>query len=409
MHALIFSMEDGRVGPPRMPEALRHAGIGASALCPRGNLLADSLFVLNEFHLPRSRSVRALGKALCAAIEASGADIVIPGDEQAVMLMHAVRHRNGGRDLGPAVRRALDLSLGAADRFDAAIFKSHTLRLARSLGICTPAGETAVDGDHAIGIAGRLGYPVYLKESFSWAGLGVQLCRSDAELLAAFPAPGRLDALRTTFRKVTGRDWFPLHTPCDVQGAVSGSSALFCGFAWRGKLLGGFAGYRIEQLYPNGPSRSLRLSHDPLMAQAACRMVEGLAYTGFFSFDFMLPEDGSAPVLLECNPRLVPVTHCGAKLGVDLMAMLAACLRGDPVPTEPLYARHSIDILLFPYSLTPRDDEYRLHLDYPEQDHGLIKALVRRKVPEPAPATTATATAAAAATASPGALVHSAA
>lgn len=383
MHALIFSMEDGRMGPPRMPEALRRAGIGASILCPNGNLLNHSILTLNRFELPRSKSVHVLGKALCQAIKISRARIVIPGDEQAIMLMHAVLRHNGGRNLEPGVRRALDLSFGACGNFESTILKSHTLRFARSLGVRVPDGATVSDADHAVRIAGGIGYPVYLKHSFGWAGLGVKCCRDEAELRAALPSPGRYDGLRSKLRRVMGRDWFPQNTPCDVQGAVNGPSALFCGFAWRGKMLGGFAGRRIEQLYADGPSRSIRLGHDPLMAEAARRMVEGLDYTGFFSFDFMLPDDGSAPVLLECNPRLVPMTHCGAMLGVDMMAMLARCLRGHPMPGAPVYATRSMDMLLFPYSLHPRSDEHGLYLDYPEQDHGLIEAVVRRKPTDP--------------------------
>lgn len=378
MHALIFSIETGRFGPARMPEALNSAGIATSVLCPAGDLLAESSFALNRFVLPSGRSARRLGKALVRAVEMSRARIVIPGDEQAIMIMRATLDRRGGRDLRDGVRRALSLSLGPADRFDATIFKSHTLALARSLGIRTPDGDTARNVDHAIAIASRLGFPVYLKESFSWAGLGVHRCDNAQDVRRAFRVPDRWEIVRRSLRRAMARDWFPRHTPCDVQRAVSGQSAMFCGFAWQGKLLGGYAGQRIEQLYANGPSRSVRLSHDPRMAQAAQAMIEALGFSGFFSFDFMLPDDGTMPVLLECNPRVVPITQAGAQLGVDMIAMLARCLRGRRLPGTPAFADRTVDLLLFPYSLAARSDEHRLAIDCPKADTGLVAAAVAR-------------------------------
>jgi biotin carboxylase len=221
-------------------------------------------------------------------------------------------------------------------------------------------------------MAARLGYPVYIKASFSWAGLGVTRCDNEEQLLRAFPKPRRGQAVRRWARHLLGRDWFPIDTPIDVQKAIPGESAMFCGVAWRGQMLGGYAARRLEQVYPNGPSRSIHLQHHQQMAAIAESMIEAMGFTGFFSLDFILPVGDEGPVLIECNPRVVPISHLGRQIGVDQAGLLVARMRGGQPSRFPLITDKTLDILLFPHSMSARSDERSLLRDIPGNDAGLV-------------------------------------
>jgi hypothetical protein len=393
MHILIMSMEAGRYGPARLPEAFALHGVDVSVLCSPDNLLAASQFIEQHFTLPHAHAIGVLARAVSQAVLACGATLVVPSDEQSVVLLQVLARDTAGRLIEPQVRGIIAASLGTPARFAASLFKSDTIRLARTLGLPVPAGGPATDREHARKLAARLGYPVYLKASFSWAGRGVVRCENEAQLLRAFPRPHLWRGARHRARRLLGRDWFPVDTQIDVQEAIAGESALFCGVAWRGRMLGGYGGLRLEQACPNGPSRSIRLLHHPQMASMAATMVAALGFTGFFSFDFMLPAESDRAVLIECNPRLVPMTHLGRQIGVDQAGLLAACLRGAE-PRPPVFATRPLDVLLFPHALSARPDESTLVKDMPYLDDGLLDwihypGLQRRKAGPPPAATPA--------------------
>jgi predicted ATP-grasp superfamily ATP-dependent carboligase len=147
---------------------------------------------------------------------------------------------------------------------------------------------------------------------------------------------------------------------------------MFCGVAWRGQMLGGYAARRLEQVYPNGPSRSIHLQHHQQMAAIAESMIEAMGFTGFFSLDFILPVGDEGPVLIECNPRVVPISHLGRQIGVDQAGLLVARMRGGQPSRFPLITDKTLDILLFPHSMSARSDERSLLRDIPGNDAGLV-------------------------------------
>jgi predicted ATP-grasp superfamily ATP-dependent carboligase len=73
------------------------------------------------------------------------------------------------------------------------------------------------------------------------------------------------------------------------------------------------------------------------MARASQTMIAALGATGWIGFDFLPDADGKR-VLIECNPRPIPVCHLGGSVGVDLAGALAALLAGGEVPPVPLDA-----------------------------------------------------------------------
>ena len=191
------------------------------------------------------------------------------------------------------------------------------------------------------------------------------------------PYPPAARALKSALRRWLGRDWYPASSKIDVQGAISGEPAMFCALAWQGRMIGGYSGTKLELSYPNGPSAAVRLGHQPEMARVAETMIAALGCTGFISFDFMIEEGSGRPLLIECNPRPVPVTHLGGRIGVDLAGELAALLAGAEARAVPLRARTELDVLLFPHALDISRHRPGRLADLPIGDPGLISHVTR--------------------------------
>lgn len=373
MNVLIFAIEAGRFGPSRLPQVLSQAGLGVSVLCPADNLLAHSAHVAAHFVLCKARSERALTKALVTAIAQCQPQMIIPADEQVVALLQSLVWRP---KLGGLPRQARDLilrSLGDPRQFDAMLLKSQTVALAKQVGVATPASATVQSADDAVLAAQAIGYPVYVKQSFSWAGRGVALCHDDDAVRAAFgTAPGLAARAKSAVRRALGRGWYPTQTSTDVQASIAGDPSFYCALAWQGKLIAGYSGKVLALAYPNGPSTEVLLHHDARMAQAAEKMVAALGCTGFIAFDFMTDAQSGEPLLIECNPRLVPVHHLGGQFGVNLGTELATLLQGDAPRQTPLKPEQDFPVLLFPHSLDTARHKPGTLADIPHNDPGLI-------------------------------------
>jgi hypothetical protein len=335
---LIVAIEAGRWGPARLPRSLQQAGLTVAALCPGDNPLAATRYLDRLYDLPDTRSCRRMASRLARAIENCRPRLIVPGDERTVAFLQSLV-RLGATRTGKLSAAALDLiaaSLGPVERFDAMLLKSHTLNLARLLSVRVPSSETVATTAEAQRAATRTGYPVYLKTSFGWAGQGMTKCSDAAELSSAMRRPDdRPSAIKAACRRLLNRDWYPVRTPCDVQQVIVGGPAMYCAFAWQGRMLAGFAGIPQQTCSETGPSTVVWLGQQAEMAEAAAKMIAGLGCTGFVGFDFMLEAETGLAYLLECNPRPIQVSHLGSLVGAGLAAALASVL-GVIGPAEPV-------------------------------------------------------------------------
>lgn len=387
---LLFSVEQGRFGPPRLPQILTDAGLRVAALCPAQNLLGLSRHLVHHAILPDARTLGALGGALCAAIATARPALVVPGDEQAVMILHALT-RGRGRRLaarsGNAVPDTIAASLGDPAHYDASLLKSATLAAARAIGVPVPRSETVLTADAAVAAAEAMGYPVYLKESFSWAGRGVAQCGDAAAVRAGFAATRlKLAPVRRLARRLADRDWYPVETATDIQSGVAGAAAMVAALAWQGRLVGAVCAEKLALTNTSGPSIAVRLQHDAAMVDHSAALVSALGLHGLVSFDFMVPDDGGPALLLECNPRPVAIHHIGRVVGVDFAELLASLLHGSDAPAQPMIGRGIGNVLLFPNSLDPawvREAKARdWLLDLPSAEPALVDAAEARPAAE---------------------------
>jgi predicted ATP-grasp superfamily ATP-dependent carboligase len=314
--------------------------------------------------------------------------LIIPADERVIACLHALVRQarsSGSSRLDAAALATIIASLCAPEQFDAMLLKSSTLALARTLGVRVPEGCSVALAEAATTSAERIGFPVYVKRSFSWGGQGVALCRDKSEVAAAMASarPRSQLPFRKRLKALLHRNWYPTGTAIDVQKSIAGQPAMYCGIAVEGKLVAGFAGFARQTGVPNGPSSIVSLGEHEEMQQASAAMIAALGATGFVSFDFMIESGTGYAYLIECNPRPIPVCHLGARIGVDLCVALAAELRAEP--QKPTAAIRAEDIRLFPqeWQREPADlADSDVYLDVPWDDPALLRAMVGAPHPE---------------------------
>ncbi len=381
---LMIAFDGGRWGPARLVKPLGEAGFQVGCLCPSDNPLARTRYAGDHFPLPPARASTRFEQRLAEVMKAFAPRLIVPCDERVVACLHAILRRveAGGRTpLGETALAIVKASLGDPDRFDETLLKSCTQRLALKIGVPVPPGASVTCQAGAVAEAGRIGYPVYVKSSFSWSGAGVRLCLDDADVGAAMTAAlsGRGTRLREHLRRLAHRDWHPNDAPIDVQKAIAGKPAMTCAIAVDGRTLAVFSAETQRTSVPNGPSSVVRLGRHAEMERISVEMIRALGATGFIGLDFMIETATGAPFLLECNPRPTPTCHLGPRIGVDLCAALAADLRGAAyVPPETAAQRQSC-VALFP-------DEWRRdaasaaasgeYLDIPLDDPPLLRAMI---------------------------------
>lgn len=379
---LVVAFETGRWGPARLVRPLHESGFRTAALCPDDNALAKTRFLDRHFQLKNVRSSRQIALGLAQALRIWRPALIVPADERALASLHAIvreRKRFSSCGIDADARALIVASLGNPDKFNAMLMKDQTLQLARDLGLPVPESTVFSPFTDALGIAERIGFPVYLKASFSWAGMGVTLCQNAAELTQAIETVGTPKRLpfRRLIRRVLNRDWYPDHSAIEIQKAIQGAPAMYCGVANQGRLLAGFSGFVQQTTSATGPSCAVRLGNNPQMTRAAAILTEAFGASGFIGFDFMIETATGVPYLIECNPRPIQVCHLGDKVGVDLCAALAAAMRGQCSPF--IGSKGNALITLFPQAWLHDPlsiERTKGALDAPWDDAPLLRAMV---------------------------------
>lgn len=207
--------------------------------------------------------------------------------------------------------------------------KSHTHRLAASLGIAVPLTVLLDDPGAAKEVARSNRYPVVLKprasEELGPSGNtvttgGPRYARTRDEFLVAY------GALRSRCSAVLVQEF--------VEGTGSGYFALMRD----GELRAEFAHRRIRDVRPTGSGSALRESvrPDPAVREAALRILEALGWHGVAMVEFRLRPDGT-PVFLEVNGRFWQSLALAVHAGVDFPALLAGMAEHGDVATAGGY------------------------------------------------------------------------
>src|SRR5207248_1077166 len=109
--------------------------------------------------------------SLLRVIQEWNPDLIIPGDEPTVrFLCHIVERAQAGylETLPAGVLELIERSLGTSGSSRMATDKAAVQRIAREASVCAPACQRVSEVPRALAFAEELGYPVVVKQDFSY-------------------------------------------------------------------------------------------------------------------------------------------------------------------------------------------------------------------------------------------------
>ena len=232
-------------------------------------------------------------------------DVLLPTHEQG-FLFARVRQR---------LEACAGLALPSFESYRIAHSKARFSRLLGELGLPQPATRIVTSVDE---LRAAVRFPCVIKTAVGTASRGVWLVRDDNAVEAALR---ELGASGTFANEVLVQDF--------VAGTAEKAQAVFC----RGELLG-FHAYRQIALGVGGGEAIKDSVTRPQVRAHLAAIGTKLAWHGALSVDYMMPDDGVSPLLIDCNPRLVePMAAFLA--GVDLVGLLLQVSQGGAPAAAP--------------------------------------------------------------------------
>ncbi len=294
-------------------------GAALSAICPDEGQLAALPGLRHRFRFHVSRPFHSL----VAAIEASGAERLVPTDDFSVWLLHDLAARS------PRFRPLVERSLGVEIGFPTLRSRFRLLSLARQLGIAVPETEILREaGDLRAWCRNHPG-PYVLKRDGTWGGQGVAIAGTEAEAAHAVEALRRPADLRDRatqwLRNGDGAAF--AHPRClreaeiTVQSFVDGTPANAMYVCENGRLVSEVQVKVAASRGRTGPSLAVQIIRDERISRAARLLAEQLRLNGFFGLDFIL-NDAGEPMLIELNPRATQLGHVQVASQLDLAGAL---------------------------------------------------------------------------------------
>lgn len=328
----------------RLAHTLVQAGFEVTCCRPVRHPLALVEGTRGQYDLSRLRPLRSLQQAIAKAAP----DIILPADEYAIELLHALYERVRHDD--PATALIVSRSLCGVELDD---LKSRSKSLAEitTLGVACPKTEQIT------GLQDLASWqpPLVLKTDGSYGGRGVAMVRSNAQLRKAWRKLSRMpSAIRAIKRLVIDREtsaidaWLNRKRPTvNAQAFVDGDLAIATVACNDGLTLDVICMLVVQSAKLYGPATVVRIVDRPDMVTAAKIAVQRFRLSGFAGLDFIIDADGRAQ-LIEINARVTPTCH----------------LLGEPNTAGT--------IALFPQELL-RDPRSTFRLDLPKGSEVLVQ------------------------------------
>src|SRR5689334_13738088 len=260
--------------------------------------------LVRKFHrCPGLRTDPAGFLAFVEGLIASGRfDVLLPTHEQG-FLFARVKDRLAGR---------IAVALPSFESYRTAHSKAGFSRLLARLGLPQPPTCILTSQSEP---RGATRFPAVVKTSVGTASQGVWFVRNESELASALHA---IDS-RGAFGEVLVQDM--------IAGTTEKAQSVFC----RGRLVG-FHAFRAVVPGVSGGEAIKQSVRRPVVRGHLEKLGAALDWHGGLSVDIIMPDDGSAPLLIDCNPRLVEPFNAWVS-GTDLVTQLLRVSLGEtPAP-----------------------------------------------------------------------------
>ena len=243
MKALIVAAVPDWIGLARLPQALRQAGFLVRALCPKNAYVSRSSYLEACYVYDGLTSRAAYAQGFQRVLDAWPPDLIVPGDDTAVQLLHELP-RLKEKGVSALANHVIEGSLGDPARYDEIELKSLLGRAAAAAGAPLPPQVVSPSVEEALQFVQRHGLPVVVKADYTAAGQGVRVCRTEVELVRCLGQPAKPNA-----------DLLRRPATFSLQKFISGTPAAVSLSAHRGKMVAAFA-FRKEHSFPsvNGPT-----------------------------------------------------------------------------------------------------------------------------------------------------------
>jgi hypothetical protein len=332
--------------------ALAKAGFTVEAVCPPGHPITKTSVVRQTYTYRGLAPLMSFAKA----INSTGPDFIVPGDDLATWHLHHLYDRERLRgQAGDQICALIESSLGAPESFPEVYARTTFMHLAQVEGIRVPKSTVIADTNDLRKWAAETGFPAVLKANGTSGGDGVRVVQTIEEAERAFrtlQAPPLL--ARAAKRALLDRDatlvWPSLlrrRHVVNAQAFVLGREATSVVACWKGSLLASLHFEVLNKGESSGPATVLRLIQHAEMSAAAEKMVRRLNLSGIHGFDFMLEARTGDAYLIEINPRATQVGHLTLGPGRDLPAALYSVVSGKSVQASPRVTENDT-IALFP-------------------------------------------------------------
>src|SRR6267154_6612646 len=236
-------------------------------------------------------------------------DVLLPTHEQGFLFARA-RQRLEGR---------VGLALPSFASYRTVHGKAGFSRLLDQLGLPQPA-TAIVKSERELRDATRL--PCLIKTSVGTASRGIWFVRDDNDLEGVLQDLNTLD-LNIQGLSANGAFADELLVQDLIAGTTEKAQSVFC----RGQLIG-FHAYRQMAAGAGGGEAIKQSVSRPRVRAYLATIGQELAWHGALSVDYVLPDEGATPRLIDCNPRLVePMSAYLA--GVDLVGLLLRVSLGE--------------------------------------------------------------------------------
>ena len=218
-------------------------------------------------------------------------DVLLPTHEQGFLF---------ARVRGRALEGRIGLALPSFESYRAAHSKAGFSRLLDQWKLPQPPTRIVKS---ARAVRDAVGFPAVIKTSIGTASRGIWFVRNADDLEMALRDLGAGDAFAD---EVLVQDL--------ITGTTEKAQSVFC----RGRLVG-FHAYRQVAAGVGGGEAIKQSVSRPHGARAISRQIGGhLGWHGALSVDIIMPDDGTAPLLIDCNPRLVEPGNA-YRAGIDLV------------------------------------------------------------------------------------------